>query len=68
MDPYVTQAFSSVAQSCPALYDPMDRSTLGFPVHHQLLELTQAHVHLASDAIQFSHPLSFFSPKHLSQH
>ena len=48
--------FSSVAQSCPTLCDPMDCSTPGFPVHHQLLELTQTHVHRVSDAIQPSHP------------
>ena len=44
--------FSSVAQSCPTLCDPMDHSTPGFPVYHQLLELTQAHVHRVGDAIQ----------------
>ena len=49
--------FSSVTQSCPTLCDPMDYSTLGFPVHHQLLELTQTHVHWVGDAIQPSHPL-----------
>ena len=49
--------FSSVAQSCPTLCDPMDCSTPGFPVHHQLLEFTHAHVHWVSDAIQPSHPL-----------
>ena len=49
---------TSVAQSCPMLCDPMDCSTPGFPVHHQLLELTQTHVHQVSDAIQPSHPLS----------
>ena len=48
---------SSVAQSCPALCDPMDCSTPGFPVHHQLPELAQTHVHWG-DAIQPSHPLS----------
>ena len=41
----------SVAQSCPTLCDPMNRSTPGLPVHHQLLELTQTHVHRVSDAI-----------------
>ena len=46
---------SSVAQSCPTPCDPMDCSTPGFPVHHQLLELTQTHVHRVSDAIQPSH-------------
>ena len=54
--------FSSVAQSCLTLCDPMDRSTPGFPVHHQLLELTQTHVHPVGDAIQPSHPLSSPSP------
>ena len=54
----VSQAVSSVAQSCPTLCDPMDCSTPGFPVHHQLRELTQTHVHWVSDAIQPSHPLS----------
>jgi len=54
--------FSSVAQSCPTLCDPMNRSTLGFPVHHQLPEFTQTHVHRVSDAIQPSHPLSSPSP------
>ena len=50
--------FSSVAQSCPTLCDPMNRSTPGLPVHHQLPEFTQTHVHPVSDAIQPSHPLS----------
>ena len=54
--------FSSVAQSCPTLCDPMNRSTPGLPVHHQLLEFTQTHVHRVSDAIQPSHPLSSPSP------
>ena len=54
--------FSSVAQSCLTLCDPMNRSTPGLPVHHQLLEFTQTHVHWVSDAIQPSHPLSFPSP------
>ena len=49
--------FSSVAQSCPTLSNPMDCSTPGFPVLHQLLEFTQTHVHQVSDAIQPSHPL-----------
>ena len=49
---------SSVAQSCPTLCDPKDCSTSGLPVHHQLPELTQAHVHRVSDAIQTHHPLS----------
>ena len=50
--------FSSVTQSCPTLCDPMNHSTPGFPVYHQLPELTQTHVHRVSDAIQPSHPLS----------
>ena len=54
--------FSSVAQSCPTLCDPMNRSTPGLPVHHQLPEFTQTHVHWVSDAIQPSHPLSSPSP------
>ena len=54
--------FSSVAQSCPTLCDPMDYSTPGFPVHHQLPELTQTHVHQVGDAIQPSHSLSSPSP------
>ena len=49
--------FSSVAQSCQTLCDPMDCSTLGFPVHHQLPEFTQTHVYRVGDAIQPSHPL-----------
>ena len=50
--------FSSVAQSCLTLCDPMNRSTPGLPVHHQLPEFTQTHVHQIGDAIQPSHPLS----------
>ena len=53
-----TFQFSSVAQSCPTLCDSMDSSTPGFPVHHQLLELAQTHVHQVGDDIQQSHPLS----------
>ena len=49
--------FSSVAQSCPTLCDPMNCSTPGLPVHHQLPEFTQTHVHQVGDAIQPSHPL-----------
>ena len=62
--------FSSVAQWCPTLCDPMNRSTPGLPVHHQLLEFTQAHVHWVGDAIQPSRPLSSPSPPtfSLSQH
>ena len=52
----------SVTQSCPTLCDPMNRSTPGLPVRHQLLEFTQTHVHRVSDAIQPSHPLSSPSP------
>ena len=54
--------FSSVAQSCPALCDPMNHSTPNHPVHHQLPEFTQTHIHLVGDAIQPSHPLSSSSP------
>ena len=54
--------FSSVAQSCPTLCDPMNRSTPGLPVHHQRPEFTQTHVHRVGDAIQASHPLSSPSP------
>ena len=50
--------FSSVAQLCPTLCDPMNRSMPGLPVHHQLPEFTQTHVPRVSDAIQPSHPLS----------
>ena len=62
--------FSSVAQSCLTLWNPMDRSTPGLPVHHQLQEYTQTYVHWVSDAIQPSHPLSSPSPPafNLSQH
>ena len=54
--------FSSVAQSCPTLCSPMNCSTPGLPVHQQLPEFTQTHVHRVSDAIQPSHPLSSPSP------
>ena len=54
--------FSSVTQLCPTLCDPMNRSTPGLPVHHQLPEFTQTHVHRVGDAIQPSHPLSSPSP------
>ena len=53
---------NSVAQSCPALCNPMNHSTPGFPVHHQLPEFTQTRVHRVGDAIQPSHPLP--SPSH----
>ena len=62
--------FSSVAQSCPTLRDPVDHSTPGLPVHHWLLEFTQTYVHWVGDAIQPSHPLLSPSPPafNLSQH
>ena len=62
--------FSSVAQLCPTLCDPMNRRTPGLPGPHQLPESTQSHVHLVGDAIQSSHPLSSPSPPacNLSQH
>ena len=53
--------FSSVAQSCPTLWDPMNYSTPGIPVHHQLPEFTQTHAHRVGDAIQPSHPVVPFS-------
>ena len=62
--------FSSVPQSCPTLCDPMDCNTPDFPVHEQLPELTQTHVHQVGDAIQPSYPLLSPSPPALilSQH
>ena len=62
--------FSPVAQLCLSLWDPMDCSTPGLPVHHQFQEFTQTHVHWVSDAIQPSHPLWSPSPPtfNLSQH
>ena len=62
--------FSSITQSCPTFCDPMDCCTPGFPVHHQLPEPTQTHVHWVGEAIQPSHPLSSPSPPafSLSQH
>ena len=54
--------FSSVAQTCPTLCDPMNHSTPGLPVHHQIPEFTQTHVHRVCDAIQPSHPWSSPSP------
>ena len=59
---FLSVQFSSVAQSCPTLCDPKNRSTPGLPVHHQLPEFTQTHVHRVSDAVQPSHPLSSPSP------
>ena len=66
----ITHQISSVTQLCLTLCDPMDCSTPGLPVHHQLLELPQTHVHQVGDAIQPSHPLlSPSSPAfNLSQH
>ena len=66
---YLVQ-FSSVTQLCPTLLDPKNRSTPSLPVHHQLLELTQTHVHWVGDVIQPSRPLSSPSPPafSLSQH
>ena len=62
--------FSSVSQSCPTPRNPMNHSTPALPVHHQLPDFTQTHVHWVSDAIQPSHPLSSPSPPapNLSQH
>ena len=54
--------FSSLAQSCPTLCDPMNRSTPGLLVHHHLQEFTQTHIHRVGDAIQPSHPLLSPSP------
>ena len=66
----VSKTFSSVAQSCPTLCNPMDHSTPGLPVHHQLPEFTPTHVHRVRDSVQPSHPL--LSPSlpalNLSQH
>ena len=59
---HVKKQFSSVTQSCATLCDSMNHSTAGLPVHHQLPEFTQTHVHQVSDAIQPSHPLSSPSP------
>ena len=67
---YFPDFFSSVVQLCPTLCDPMDCSTPGLPVHHQLLELAQTRVHRVGDAIQSSHALPSPSPpaSNLSQH
>ena len=59
---YAYIQFSSVPQSFPTLCDPMNRSIPGLPVHHQLLEFTETHVHRVGDAIQPSHPLLSLSP------
>ena len=66
----VTLQFSSVTQLYPTLCHPIDCSAPGLPVHHQLPEFNQTHVHSVSDAIQWSHPLSSPSPPafNLSQH
>ena len=66
----ILSQFSSVAQLCPTLCDSTNHSTPGLPVHHQLPESTQTHVHQVDDAIQPSHPLSSPSPPalNLSQH
>ena len=58
----ISISISSVAQSCPTLCDPMNHSTPGLPVHHQLPEFTQTQVHRVRDDIQPSHPLSSPSP------
>ena len=62
--------FSSVAQSCPTLHDPKDHSMTGLPIHHQLPEVAQTHIHRVGAAIQPSHPLLSPSPPafDLSQH
>ena len=66
---FPTDLFSSVAQSCPTVCNPMDCIKPGLPVHDQLPELTQTHVHRVGDTIQPSHPLSSPSPAfNLSQH
>ena len=59
---YLFPQFSSIAQSCPTLCNPMNHSILGLPVHHQLPEFTQTHAHRVGDAIQPSHPLLSPSP------
>ena len=66
----LSSQFSSVTQLCPTFCDPMDCSMPRFPLHHQLLELAQTHVHWVSDVIQLSDPLSSPSPPalNLSQH
>ena len=68
--PFWGLSVSWVAQSCPTLCDPMNHSTPGLPVHHQIPEFTQTHVHWVGDTIQPSHPLSSPSPPafNLSQH
>ena len=61
-NPWLRVQFSSVAQSCPNLCNPMNCSTPSLPVHHRLPESTQTHIHRVSDAIQSSHPRSSPSP------
>ena len=70
IEEYISYQFSSVAQSCPTPCNPMNHSTPGLPVHHQLPEFTQTHVHQVGDAIKPSHRLSSPSPPalNLSQH
>ena len=67
---FVIGLFNSIAQSCLTLCNPMNRSTPGLPIHHQLPESTQTHIHRVGNAIQPSHPLSFPSRPafNLSQH
>ena len=65
---FSSDQFSSVAQSCPTLYNPMDCSTPGLPVHHHLLEFTQTQIHQVGDAIQPSHPLDRKSTRLNSSH
>ena len=67
---FPNRSFNSVTQLCLTICDPMNCSTPGLPVHHQLPEFTQTHVHWVSDATQPSHPLSFPSPPalNISQH
>ena len=62
ISPRTSPQFSPVTQSCPTICDSMDCCTLGFPAHHQFLELAQTHVHRVGDAIQPFHPLSSPSP------
>ena len=59
---FISDQIRSVAQSCPTLCDPMNCSTPGLSIHHQLPEFTETHIHRVSDAIQPSHPLSSPSP------
>ena len=69
MEQTLSGQFSLVAQLCLTLCDPVNCSTPGLPVHHQLLEFTQTHVYRVGDAIQLFHPLSFPSATfNLSQH